>query len=286
MGKMVTSTKKWVCPELPKMKYGYSVIKRMIKNNNVPKEWDELYDGIVQMINEDFALNPNKTLFVKELEIPWSIGRDYYLDDNDAAKSPAKLLNEYLSTRLAKEGYHQASMRLIYIPSKGNRWAKEINAMRQREYEIEYEDWRQRKYRYDTQEVNEILGGVASPGKEPTAPKYLESEYQSSRYVIMVQCSKKKNDRTAKSLLKDTMKMQRSATKNKSLGSLLVFASYVLPILALAIVMAAACGICTLLIPDFEIQLILSIATAPLIIVGLLIGWGIHSKLYNDGYIE
>lgn len=274
----------WVCPALPGLTYKYSAIKQMVKTNNVPKEWKELYEGISRMIKEDFEKNPQKTSFFKELEIPYGIGMDYYKDGKQSPYSPAILLNEYLSKRLASEGYYHASMRMIFIPSKGSMWAREINAMRMREYEIAHSDWARQKQRYDTQEVNEILGPVASPGKEPTPPSYGEEAYQSSKYVIMVQCSRCR-DKAAEKTLNDAMRMQRSKTKSKIPGSMLVLMSYVLPILALLLIVLAVGALCTLAIPDLAIEIVLGLGIPASVIVGAIIGWGFHSKLYKNGYL-
>lgn len=274
--------KAWVCPDLP-CGYKYSTLTAMVKSNSVPKAWNDLYDGILKMIKEDFKKNPNKTFFSKEMQIPWSIGRGYYKDGKEAPYSPAIVLNDYLTKRLKKEGYKHASIRIIYIPSKGSRWAQGINAMRQREYEAAYTDWQIQKYRYDTQERNEILGGISSPGKAPEAPTMVSS-YVESRYVIMVQCSKIKSS-SAKKMWKETLRLQRRSTKSKIPGSLLVFLAYILPVAALAGIAVLAGLIGGMVNPEFEMEVLFAVASAPIVIGGLLIGWGFHSWLDKEGYL-
>ena len=277
--------KPWVCPDLPRLGYSYGTIKRLIKSGNVPKEWDELYDGIHAMIEKDFASNPYKTFFSKEIEVPYRVGNNYYKDGKDAAYSPAILLNEYLSKRLKSEGYDHACIRLIYIPSQGSMWAKQINAMRQSAYNAELAEWQSNKYRYDTQEVNEILGSVPNPGKAPTAPTMMSTSYTSSKYVFMVQCSKGKSRRAKKSE-KQIRVMQRKKTGSKLPAPLLVLLAYVLPVLALGAILAATVSIAKLVDPEIELMVILLFGSIITVGGGLALGWGFHSALYKNGYLS
>ena len=277
--------KPWVCPILPEIQWSHSTLKSQIKAGNIPKEWNELYDGISKMIKTEFTKNPNKMYFYKELNVQYGYGLNYYKSGKQAPYSHAILLNDYLTKRLKSEGFHHASIRLIYIPAKGNRWAKEINATRQSQYNIEYADWQRRKIAYDVYTPDAIADGPSSPGKAPTPPDMESTAYVESKYVIMVQCSRIK-DKAAKKTEKNIRILQRQKTGCKLNGNLMVLLAYVLPLLAMAAVAAAVCGIGMLVKPDFSTQTFLSFAGVPFIAVGLLLGWGCHSALYKNGFLS
>jgi hypothetical protein len=274
------------CPYLPYIN-SYAQLKSQLKAGLVPNEWNVLYKNVLNVIQDSFSKNPHKSLFFAEFEVSCqtSNAHNYYKTGKESPYSPAILLNDYLTKKLQREGYKHAYIRLIHIPSSGSMWAKSINANRQRAYEIEYNDWRAQKYLYDTRQGNAIIGpsDVASPGKAPTAPS-MESEYVPSKYVIMVQCCKRKDKFAAKNE-KKVLVMQRKQTKCKINGNLLVTLAYILPIIALAAVAYLTGFIYSLTNPEFEIKTLFTFAAAPIIIVGLLIGWGVHSKLDNDGFL-
>ncbi|MBR2970980.1 MAG: hypothetical protein IKC48_04205 [Clostridia bacterium] len=277
--------KEWVCPNLPKPQCSYKQLRRQVKAGNVPKEWNDLYDGLLQMIKDEFAQNPGQSIFYKELEVPYSVGTAYYNDrKNEAPYSPAILLNDYLTKRLKSEGYKHACMRLIFNPSQGSMWAKEINAMNERAYQAQYAEWQERKIRYDNRDLSDYDYTVASPGKAPTRTFAGESPYVPSKYVIVISCATKKS-RAAKKKEKSVMVRQRKKTKTKLPGSLLVFLAYILPVVALAATCLLCGGIYSLINSEFEIMMLLSFAGAPIIIVGLIIGWRVHDKLDKKGFL-
>jgi hypothetical protein len=176
-------------------------------------------------------------------------------------------------------------MRLIFIPAQGSMWAKQINAMRQHEYNMNYADWQRRKIAYDVYTPDAIADGPSSPGKAPTPPDMMDTTYVSSKYVIFIQCARIKM-KEAKKTDKQIRIMQRKKTKTKINGNLLVLLAYVLPLLALGILTAAGCGIGLLINPELQVKGVLSIVSVPIIIVGLLLGWGCHSALYKNGYLS
>lgn len=277
--------KEWVCPNLPKPQCSYRQLRRQVKAGNVPKEWDELYDGLLQMIKDELAQNPGQALFYKELKVPYTVGTAYYNDrKNEAPYSPAILLNDYLTRRLKREGYKHACMRLVFNPSQGSMWAKQINAMRESEYKAQYAEWQERKIRYDNRDLSDYDYTVASPGKAPTAPTTSESEYVPSSYVIVISCSTKKS-RAAKKKAHSVMVRQRKKTKTRVSSSLLVTMAYILPIVALAAICLLCGGVYSVINPEFEIMTLLSFAGAPIIIVGLIIGWRVHDRLDKNGFL-
>ena len=275
--------KKWVCPKLPIMSESFRKIKKRVNNNDVPKEWDELYENIIYIINEHFKDSGN-TYFYKEMDVPYEVYKAYYKDNKDAPNSPAILLNEYLSKKLRKEGYKHSFIRMIYIPSEGSMWAKEINTIRQHQYELNYKEWQAKKLYYDVSENNEILGSKASVGKAPTAPT-LESSYVPSRYIIVVQCAKEKSKKV-KQIEQKIMKLQRQRVGIRVNGSLLVFLCYVAPVALLFGLIYGIGYILNYLNPDFEIEDLFAFTSVIFIVGGLLIGWGIHTLLYNKGFLK
>ena len=277
--------KPWVCPNLPEIQWSHSALKQQVKSGRIPKEWDELYDGICKMVKTDFSKNPNKMYFYKELDVRYGYGLNYYKDGKNAPYSHAILLNDYLSKRLKSEGFYHACIRLIFIPAKGNRWAKEINAMRQSQYNIEYADWQRRKIAYDVYTPDAIADGPSSPGKAPTPPQMDSTEYVESKYVIIVQCSRIKM-KEAKKSEKQIRVMQRKKTGCKIPSSLLVFLAYVLPILALGSILAATVLITKLINPAAELTIIEAFGGVVTIGGGLLLGWGCHSALDKNGYLS
>ena len=87
-------------------------------------------------------------------------------------------------------------------------------------------------------------------------------------------------------MLANTIRLQRRKTKTKIPGSLLVWLAYLVPVAAMFGLAVLGGGIYKLFDPEFDLKVLFAFATAPCVIGGLLLGWGVHSKLYTEGFCE
>ena len=305
---------------LPKIDVSYQTLKKQIKKGYAPKEWDAIYELLSKRVKESFEKMPENTFFYEEIEATYSGVSHYYNGSwtGKRAYSPAILLNDYLSKRLKSEGYKHACMRLIFLPgnqpSEMDKWvSKWVADQKQREYEIAYKDWQEKKLRYDNYRGDAITGYTPpqNPGKAPVAPNgdcvgfglakpvYIASENKASkepekipdRYVYIVQCSKVKSKDVAKSENAIMIK-QRSRTGSKH-PNLLVLWAYVSSILKIAgifaLLLALVTGILFATKGRVDIDTIIILAGAlgflPVFGGGLWLGWKKHGRLYDEKYL-
>lgn len=102
--------------QLEQIKQNYKTLKQAIKENEIPQEWEILYDAYMRMLKESLA-NVEDKYFELEYNVEKTFYKQYFYEkdvyDGKATKySPGKILNKYLAKTFKQEGYKNAKFKL------------------------------------------------------------------------------------------------------------------------------------------------------------------------------
>lgn len=98
------------------IKQKYKKLKQAIKENEIPQEWEILYDAYMRMVKDNLKDIQDKK-FELEYKVEKTFYKEYFYDKNEydgkATKySPGKLLNKYLAKTFKQEGYKNSKFKL------------------------------------------------------------------------------------------------------------------------------------------------------------------------------
>lgn len=102
--------------QLEQIKQNYKNLKKAIKENEIPQEWEILYDAYMRMLKDGL-----KDIQDKKFELEYKVEKTFYKEyfyeedvyDGKAKKySPGKILNKYLAKTFKQEGYKNAKFKL------------------------------------------------------------------------------------------------------------------------------------------------------------------------------
>jgi hypothetical protein len=212
-----TKTPVWGAPASD-VKKTYKELEKRLKKGDIPEEWQNIWNEVRKQVLYHFLKDPAsipESVSIR-LDVTSSYYYKYFIIDgsNPKAKnfSVGRLLNGYLTRQLKSEGFKRACLRLVHI--RANPWARQMNENAKLAYERDLSEWQQKKAIYDSTPVNEIMGGVPSPGKAPSEPTYYsESE---TRYYFQLSCSTF-NDKSLDFIIKDTEFKETEATGRRVL---------------------------------------------------------------------
>ena len=100
--------------ELAKKKY--KQLKYDLKQNDIPQEWEMLYDAYMRMLDDSLKDIEDKC-FEIEYQVEKTFYKEYFygkddLDGKAQKYSTGKLLNKYLAKTFKQQGYKNAKFKL------------------------------------------------------------------------------------------------------------------------------------------------------------------------------
>ena len=102
--------------QLEQIKQNYKKLKQEIKENEIPQEWEILYDAYMRMLKDNLKDIKDKK-FELEYKVEKTFYKEYFYEQDvyggKAIKySTGKLLNKYLAKTFKQEGYKNSKFKL------------------------------------------------------------------------------------------------------------------------------------------------------------------------------
>lgn len=102
--------------QLEQIKQNYKKLKQKIKENEIPQEWEILYDAYMRMLKDNLKDIKDKK-FELEYKVEKTFYKEYFYEQDvyggKAIKySTGKLLNKYLAKTFKQEGYKNSKFKL------------------------------------------------------------------------------------------------------------------------------------------------------------------------------